>query len=165
MTYPTQHLNILRICPKSRFCAVRFYMMPLKLLCCSAIFALTSFFNNVLNYFSNRISSLARASVPFVVVGSTHISTSCFSHTRYRAVFVGASSALSHLKWFFALFTYTLYNCFLFAWFYLLRTCFRTSISSPSNMCMGASKLNTTRPTNEFNVAPTLNFSLEFNHG
>ena len=165
MTYPTQHLNIFGVCPKSRFCAVRFYMMPLKLLRCSAIFAFASFFNNILDYFSNRVSSLARTPVPFMVVGPTHVFTSRPSHTRYRTIFVGASSPLAHLKWFFALFTYTLYKCFLFAWFYFLRACFRASIGSPSHMCMGAGKLSTARTTKEFNVPPTLNFSLEFGHG
>ena len=165
MTYPTQHLNVFGVCPQSRFCAVRFYVVTLKMLCCATFFAFPSFFNNIANYLSNRVRSLASTPLPFMVISPTHFFTSCFSHARYRAIFMCTTTTFAYLKRCFALFTHALYKCFLFAWFYFLRTYFRASVGTSSHMGVRPGKLNTAGGANKFNMPPTLNFSLEFGHG
>jgi hypothetical protein len=100
-----------------------------------------------------------------MVIGSTHRLTPCFSHTRYGAVFVSTSTALTHTKRLFALFTHALYKCFLFARFYLLRAYFGTGVCISSHMRVRAGKLTSTSTAYKFNTSSSLYFSLEFSHG
>lgn len=165
MTYPTQHLNVFGVRSQRWFCAVRFYVVTLKMFCCATLFAFPSFFNNIANYLSNKVCSLTRATLPFMVISPTHFFAPCFSHARYRAIFMCATMTFTYLKWRFALFAHALYKCFLFAWFYFLRTCFRASIGTSSYMGVRPGKLNTTGGANKFNMPSALNFSLEFGHG
>ena len=165
MTYPTQHLNIFGVCSQCWFCAVRFYMVALKMFCCTTFFTLPSLFNNVINYLSNRVRSFARSPIPLMMVRTTHFFTPRFSHAGYRAILVSSSSSFAYLKQSFALLTHALYKSFLFAGFYFLRTFFRASVCNTSHVCVRAGKLNPTSTTYKYKVPPALNFSLEFSHG
>lgn len=159
MTYNAQNLNICWISSKGWLSAVRFYVMSLQIICAATLFTVTFFCNNLLNYFSNSISSFGRSIVPFGMVRPTHISTASRSHAGNRTIFSSTTMTFTHLKCFFAFFASTFNKCFWFARFNFFCAWPRTSMRSASYVTIWSSKLYTASCTFKRRMTTSNNFS------
>ena len=165
MAHTAQHLNVNGVCSKGWLCAVRFYVMSLQIICCSAFFAFATFKHNLREHFSHGVGALRNSIFPSRMIGAAHIPATSGSHALDRTIISGSSTSFAHLELFSALFAFTLNKCFLFFWAKFLGALTRTCVSYSSNMGIRSRKDFFACGAHQSCVASTFNNSLEFFHG
>ena len=165
MTLHTQHLNVGGISPQTWFCTMRFNVMSLQVFCAVAFFALAFLCNNLGNYFSAVMFAFASATIPFWMVSTPHFFAPRFCQAGYRTILSCTAPSFTHFELFSARFADTLQQSFWFARTQFLRTWFRTSMSSSSDMRVWTCKNFAARSARQCGMPAPFNNSLEFSHG
>jgi hypothetical protein len=165
MAFNAQHLNVGWISPQTRFCAMRFNMMTLQVFCAATFFALAFLCNNLGNYFSAVMFSLAGAAVPFWMLRASHFLPTSLCQARYRTVLSCTAPSFTHFKLFSTRFTDTLQQSFWFARAQFLRTISRASVSCSPNVRIWTGKNSITSSAYQCSMPTTLDCSLEITHG
>lgn len=160
-----KHLNVRRISSEAGCGAVRFDMVALQILLCTALLAYAAFLHNLADDFSDVVLSFACAAVPFVVRRAAQFFPSGFCRTGYGAVLACAATSLTNFKLFSTLLAHTLKHSLRLTGFELLGAMSRTSVGFPTNVRVWSAKNVATRGASKRGAATPCNLSLEFGHG
>lgn len=163
MTNFAQYLNVARVCAIRYVRRVMVFVMALKIIFASALFALSALTHHLFYCFPGAVRTLATAALPVWMV--TTFWHRKFASALNRAILAGSASTFSYLKLFAARFANTTYKRFEFFGFGFIRTFFGTRVCGSSYMRVWSCKLFAANATNKSSMTSTFNGSLEFSHG
>ena len=144
---------------------MRFDMVTLKIRCATALAAVSTFFDNIRDYFSRSSFSLASSAAPIWMVFSRKLLTVPYTMTDVRAIVSRTSAALSYFELFAAYLTGARYHRFRSAWTYLNCAFYRTGVCFSSIMGAVDFKSLTAGGADQGNFTSTLDFSRSSCHG
>jgi len=165
MASHAQHLNVVGVSSFYWMLRMRFNMVSLKVISCSAFFTLASFFYKICNYATRFMCSFRRPIIPFWMVGSRHFPASGQSHAWYRTIISRSTIAFSCLKFFSTFFATMINHCFAFGGFDFVRTFFRASICFSTIMSFKDLKFFCASGTDKSNLSSPFKFSIGVCHG
>lgn len=165
MTHTAQDLDICGICSHGRSAAMRFFVVPLQIVCARALFATATFSDNLRNGFSTRVRAFAGTTIPFWVRFFAHVSPTSCGHTPNRAVLSCTTPPLANLKLLPTLFARTLQQCFWFMFSQFVRARLGACVCRPSNVGIGPCKNFFAGSTSKRCMPATFDCPLELSHG